>query len=140
ATVSWSDYARRGNVTFQVLPRLTTVLRYSRVEGINDYRQDGYISDRSFDLRLQILDEQGWRPAIAVGFQDVLGTGVYSGEYIVATKNITPTIRASAGLGWGVLAGKPRTVDVGDEGGTLDADNWFSASPKPFASVSWQVN
>ena len=140
ATVSWSDYARRGNVTFQVLPRLTTVLRYSRVEGINDYRQDGYISDRSFDLRLQILDEQGWRPAIAVGFQDVLGTGIYSGEYIVATKNITPTIRASAGLGWGVLAGKPRTIDVGDEGGTLDADNWFSGSPKPFASVSWQVN
>lgn len=139
ATVSWSDYARRSNVVFQVLPGLTTVLRYARVEGINDYRQDGYISDRSLDIRYQILDEQGWRPAIAVGFQDVLGTGVYSGEYIVATKTITPTIRASAGLGWGVLAGKPRTIDVNDEGGTLNADDWFSGGPKPFASVSWQA-
>lgn len=140
ATVSWSDYGRRSSVVFQALPRLTTVLRYSRVEGINDYRNDGYISDRSFDLRFQVLDEQGWRPAVAVGLQDFIGTGVYSGEYIVATKNVTPTVRVSAGLGWGTLAGKNRVIDVNDEGGTFDAGNWFSGGAKPFASVSWQVN
>lgn len=140
ATVSWSDYARRSNVVFQALPRLTTVLRYSRVEGINDYRDDGYISDRSFDLRFQIVDEQGWRPAVAVGVQDFIGTGVYSSEYIVATKNVTPTIRATLGLGWGTMAGKPRVWDSGDTGGKPNIDDWFSGSPKPFGSVSWQVN
>ena len=140
ATVSWSDYGRRSSVFFQALPRLTTVLRYSRVDGINDYRDDGYITDRSLDLRYQVLDEQGWRPAVAVGLQDFLGTGVYSGEYIVATKNVTPSVRVSAGLGWGVLAGKPRTIDIDDEGGTPNADDWFRGGAKPFASVSWQVN
>lgn len=140
ATLSWSDYARRGNVFFQALPRLTTVLRYARIDGINDYRNDGYISDRSLDLRFQVVDEQGWRPAVAVGLQDFLGTGVYSGEYIVATRNVTPTVRASVGLGWGVLAGKPRVIDVTDEGGTPNVDQWFSGGAKPFASVSWQVN
>ncbi|MDB6180076.1 YjbH domain-containing protein [Paracoccus fistulariae] len=142
ASVSWSEYGRRTNIVFQLLPRLTTVLRYSRVEGINDYRNDGYISDRSFDLRLQFLDEDqdGWRPAVAVGLQDFIGTGVYSGEYIVATKTVTPKVSVSAGLGWGVLAGKNRTIDVDDEGGTLNAGDWFSGGPKPFASVSWQVN
>lgn len=139
-TISYSDYARRTNVTFQALPGLTTVLRYARVDGINDYRNDGYISDRSFDLHYQIVDEQGWRPAVAVGLRDFLGTGVYSGEYIVASKNITPTIRASAGLGWGTLAGKNRVIDVDDEGGTPNVGDWFSGSPKPFGSVSWQVN
>ncbi|MEE2862156.1 MAG: YjbH domain-containing protein [Paracoccus sp. (in: a-proteobacteria)] len=140
ATLSWSDYARRGNVFFQALPRLTTVLRYARVDGINDYRDEGYISDRSLDVRLQVVDEQGWRPAVAVGLQDFLGTGVYSGEYIVATRNVTPAVRASLGLGWGVLAGKPRVIDVTDEGGTPNVDQWFSGGAKPFASVSWQVN
>lgn len=140
ASVSWSEYGRRGNVVFQALPGLTTVLRYSRIEGINDYRNDGYISDRSLDLRYQLVPEQGWRPAIAVGAQDVIGTGVYSGEYIVATKTLTPAIRASIGIGWGVLAGKPRVIDVNDEGGTLNAGDWFSGGAKPFASVSWQVN
>ncbi|WP_405401583.1 YjbH domain-containing protein [Paracoccus sp. Ld10] len=140
ATLSLSDYARRGNVFFQALPGLTTVLRYGRVDGIDDYRQEGFISDRSLDLRYQIVDEDGWRPAVAVGLQDFLGTGVYSGEYIVATRNVTPTVRASVGLGWGTLAGKPRIIDVGDEGGTPNVDEWFSGGAKPFASVSWQVN
>ncbi|CAM3158414.1 YjbH domain-containing protein [Paracoccus nototheniae] len=140
ATLSLSDYARRGNVFFEALPGLTAVLRYGRVDGIQDFRQEGFISDRSLDLRYQIVDEDGWRPAVAVGLQDFLGTGVYSGEYIVATRNVTPTIRASLGLGWGTLAGNPRVIDVGDEGGTPNVDDWFTGGAKPFASVSWQVN
>ena len=83
---------------------------------------------------------QGWRPAVAVGLQDFLGTGVYSGEYIVATRDITPTVRASLGLGWGSLAGRPRIIDTADLGGTVSASDWFSGDARPFASVSWQVN
>lgn len=139
ATISWSDYGRRSSVLFQALPRMTTVLRYSRVEGINDYRNEGFISDRSLDLRYQVLDEQGWRPAVAVGLQDFIGTGVYSGEYIVATKTVTPRLRVSAGLGWGVLAGNPRVIDVDDQGGKPNVDQWFTGGAKPFASVNWQA-
>ena len=141
-TISKSDYAQRNNVIFQALPRLTTALRYSKVEGINDHNDLGHIWDRSFDLRFQMLDEdaEGWRPAVAVGLQDFMGTGVYSGEYIVATKNITPRLRASVGVGWGTLAGEPRTLDTTDQGGKPKVDDWFRGSAKPFASVAWQVN
>src|SRR5690606_20702728 len=65
-TVSYTDRARRHNVVFQLHPRLTTALRYSRVEGINDHNNLGHIWDRSFDLRFQFIDEQGWRPAVSV--------------------------------------------------------------------------
>ncbi|WEF23019.1 YjbH domain-containing protein [Paracoccus sp. S3-43] len=139
ATVSWSDYSRRSSVVFQALPKLTTVLRYSRVDGITEADNDA-ITDRSLDLRYQVLEEQGWRPAVAVGLQDFLGTGVHSGEYIVATKSVTPSIRVSAGLGWGILAGKPRTIDNTGQGGEPNVDDWFRGGTKPFASVSWQVN
>ncbi|AWX92558.1 hypothetical protein DPM13_03090 [Paracoccus mutanolyticus] len=75
----------------------------------------GYVWDRSFDLRYQILDEaeSGWRPAVAIGLQDFMGTGFYSSEYIVATKTITPRLRVSAGLGWGRLAGVSEPPDTG---------------------------
>lgn len=138
ATVNYSYYGRRNTLVFQAMPRMTAALRYSRIEGID--RNRGFVWDRSFDLRYQFLDEQGWRPAVSVGLQDFMGTGHYSSEYIVATKNITPRIRASAGIGWGRLGGDPRPFESGDEGGTLNADSWFTGDAKPFGSVSWMVN
>ena len=43
--------------------------------------------DRSLDLQFQLLKEKGWQPSVALGFRDVLGTGVYSAEYLVATQD-----------------------------------------------------
>ncbi len=151
ATLSYSDLARRNTLTFQVLPRLTVALRYSRVDsqpnGAGGRRE--YIWDRSFDLRYQFLDEaeEGWRPAVAVGLQDFMGTGIYSAEYIVATKTITPRLRVSAGLGWGRLA---TTGGIGelfgnrpgpDEGlgGKPNVDQWFRGEAAPFVSATWQA-
>lgn len=138
-TVSYNSSARRHNVVFQLHPRITTALRYSRVDGIDDHNDLGYIWDRSFDIRFQVLDEAGWRPSVAIGLQDFLGTGVYSGEYIVATKTITPKIRASLGVGWGTLAGDPRVIDTRDTGGKPNADEWFSGRARAFGSVTWQA-
>lgn len=138
-TVSYTDRSRRHNIVFQLHPRLTTALRYSRVEGINDHNELGHLWDRSFDLRFQVLDEAGWRPAVAVGLQDFLGTGIYSGEYIVATKTITPKIRASLGIGWGTMAGNSRVIDITDTGGKPNVDQWFRGKARPFGSVTWQA-
>ncbi len=138
-TISATELARRNNVIFQLHPRITTGLRYSRVSGISDHNEMGHIWDRSFDIRFQALDAEGWRPAVAIGLQDFLGTGVYSGEYIVATKDLTPTLRASIGLGWGRLGGHQRPLDADDEGGSPNVKDWFSGSARPFGSLSWQA-
>ena len=138
-TVSYNQAARRHNVIFQLHPRVTTALRYARIDGIDDHNDLGHIWDRSFDVRFQFLDEEGWRPAMAIGLQDFLGTGVYSGEYIVATKTITPRIRASVGIGWGTLAGDPRVIDTRDTGGKPKLDEWFRGKARPFGSITWQA-
>lgn len=141
-TVSYNKAARRHNVIFQLHPRITTALRYSRVEGINDHNDLGHLWDRSFDIRFQVVDEQGWRPAVAIGLQDFLGTGIYSGEYIVATKTITPRLRASVGIGWGTLGGDPRIIpdnSTGETGGKPQIDEWFRGKARPFGSVTWQA-
>ena len=44
--------------------------------------------DRSFDVRLDILKENKLLPEVTLIFQDFIGTGKYSGEYLVASKSI----------------------------------------------------
>ena len=43
-------------------------------------------------------------PAVAVGIDDIIGTGVYNGEYVVASKRFG-AIDTSLGMGWGRRAG-----------------------------------
>ena len=43
-------------------------------------------------------------PAIAIGINDVAGTGLFSSEYIVASMGIG-NIDYHFGLGWGALSG-----------------------------------
>ena len=47
-------------------------------------------------MRFQLLreDEDGWRPSLALGLRDFLGTGVYSTEYLVATKTVARGLHA----------------------------------------------
>ncbi|MDS9466046.1 YjbH domain-containing protein [Paracoccus sp. MBLB3053] len=147
ATLNYSDMSRRNTLVFQAMPRLTVALRYGRFDSIAEDR--GYVWDRSFDLRYQFLDEdpQGWRPAIAIGLQDFMGTGFYSAEYIVATKTISPRLRVSAGLGWGRLAqsggiGSPfgdRPGPDAEEGGKPNVDQWFKGEMAPFVNATWQA-
>lgn len=59
--------------------------------------------DKSFDIKIRLLKERDFIPAIAIGARDLAGTGVFSSEYIVASKNFG-FIDLSLGLGWGVLS------------------------------------
>ena len=42
-------------------------------------------------------------PELAIGIRDILGTGVWGGEYLVGTKHIGPA-EISVGVGWGRFA------------------------------------
>ncbi|MFB2531535.1 YjbH domain-containing protein [Paracoccus sp. p4-l81] len=138
-TLNKTTYAQRSNLAFQILPQVTGLLRYATIPGLDPTRGRGKLYDRSFDVHYQVFGEEGWRPAVAIGLRDFMGTGVYSSEYVVATKTLAPGIKASAGIGWGRLAGNHRTANVG-QGGVPDVDNWFRGTAKPFGSISWQAS
>lgn len=82
------DESNRGAITFQLTPRLSGTFRYAGIGNFDDPNSnaDQVYYDRSFDLRFQLLTETSIRPAVAIGLQDFIGTGIYSGEYIVATQ------------------------------------------------------
>lgn len=63
-----------------------------------NFRDDG------LNLKLR-LKEEGVYPAIAIGFNDLAGTGLYSSEYIVASYGID-NIDFLFGAGWGSMNGE----------------------------------
>lgn len=96
----------RFSAGFQVLPRVNLTFRYSGIGDVGGFAEStGYATwDRSPDLSVLLWPEGDLRPAVAMGMRDILGTGVLASEYLVATKQVTPSLTLSAGLGWGRLA------------------------------------
>ncbi|MCB5199749.1 YjbH domain-containing protein [Loktanella sp. TSTF-M6] len=152
----------RSALTFQLTPRLSTSFRYNQ---LYDIRPGGsgsnravfdFVFDRSFSLHYRIMDEGRYRPAVAVGLNDFLGTGFFESEYIVASKTLTPSLRATLGLGWGrfgtqggfenplgALSGSfdargARTVS--NTGGEVDSIEWFRGDAALFGGLQYQIN
>ncbi len=108
----FGDFSRR-NFTFQILPRVSGTLRYSTIKNWGQNNDEGVydpeysLYDRSFDVSFLLLreDYDGWIPSVSLGFRDFLGTGVYSGEYLVATKTFLEDFTLTGGIGWGRFAG-----------------------------------
>lgn len=147
----------RVNLTFQGFPWLSGTFRYTGIEDLNLFGFDTYY-DRSFDVRFRLMKETQYRPAVTLGLQDFVGTGIYSAEYLVATKsfNVPPVgsaqpgkIKLTGGLGWGRFGssndigspfGKNRPSFDGGTGGELATDSWFRGPMSPFAGVEYQMN
>lgn len=145
----------RTNFTFQFSPRIAVTFRYSGIQDWNSDEFDNY-RDRSFDFRHLLVKEGRKAPAISIGLQDIAGTGIYAGEYVVATKGFAQpfrfggAVKVTAGLGWGRLGstgsiGSPFGADrpqfvPGDPGGELSVNQWFRGPVSPFGGVEWQVN
>jgi len=90
------------NFGFQILPWLEASFRYSGLRHFDPAYSVYY--DRSFAVKARLWEESAFVPAIAVGINDLVGTGVYSGEYLVASKRFG-NLDASLGIGWGRLGG-----------------------------------
>ncbi|MGZ9038744.1 MAG: YjbH domain-containing protein, partial [Burkholderiales bacterium] len=88
-----------------------------------------------------------------VGFRDVAGTGLFSGEYVVANKR-TGDFDWSLGLGWGYLAGtgrfrNPRSSSFGssfdtratalEQGGEFSWISYFRGRASLFGGVQYQT-
>lgn len=148
---------RRSTLRFQITPRLSGVFRYVNLEGYNqDVNGRDQYYDRSFDLQYLIAEEGRYMPALTVGLQDFGGTGIYSGEYLVATKTFG-RLRATGGIGWGRFGshnGFTNPLGIFGDGfkdrpegetditqtGQVDFDQWFRGDAALFGGLQYAVN
>jgi len=123
AGISLVNPFRRYYITWQIFPWLEATFRYTDFTnnpfigdtGRRDFDQGRFFKDfftfkqgntfldRGADLKLKIRDESRLWPALALGLQDSLGTGKFSGEYFVASKRFGD-FDVTLGLGWGYFA------------------------------------
>lgn len=138
----------RTTITFQVLPKVSASFRYSAINHlyVPTWTDTSYY-DRSFDIRYQILEETGNLPAVAIGLQDFIGTGLYGGEYIVASKTLGQRLHLTGGLGWGRMGSyKPlgttgnRPTELLGQGGIPTYDRWFRGDFAAFGGLAYDVS
>ncbi|MBL4601207.1 MAG: YjbH domain-containing protein [Emcibacteraceae bacterium] len=106
AGVGYIDGGQNYYATWQATPWLETTLRFSDYKESNIGINTGGI-DKGLDIKIRILEEGKYKPAIAIGLQDMLGDGLFSGEYIVASKKID-NFDLTMGFGFGNLANRTR--------------------------------
>ncbi len=132
-------------LTYQATPWLETTFRYT---GYNEF----FFYDRNYEVKFRLWEERVYIPQVAVGIRDVVGTGVESAEYLVASKSFD-NFDLTLGVGWGRLAGKgvvsnplkvissnfdSRDNDFG-KGGEVSYQQWFSGEEIGFfGGLSYQ--
>jgi hypothetical protein len=139
-------------LTFQALPWLETTFRYAVNYALPPLGQRA-LYDRSFDVKLRLFQETQYTPQIALGFQDVIGTGIYSAEYLVASKRFG-AFDVTGGMGWGRLASRAafenplvwvdksfatRPGDDGVGGTFLFSSLFHGQNVGLFGGVEWQT-
>lgn len=122
-------------------------LRYS---DINLYKYSPFKSfsgnqtykDKSFNLKIRVIEESERFPELSIGFRDIIGTGKFSGEYIVSSKRVGD-FDFTVGLGWGSFATNDglenpfininksfssRSLGYEQFGGALEYEKFFSGN------------
>ena len=98
ATTAFDGRHRQYALSYQIAPQIEGTFRYT-----------GFLADESWDrnyeVKAMLWSEGLYLPAVAVGIRDVVGTGVFGSEYLVASKGLGQ-LDVTMGVGWGRLAGK----------------------------------
>ena len=129
---STDERHKQFSITYQATPWLQGTFRYT---GFNEF----FYWDRNYEFKARLWEEELYLPQVAVGIRDLVGTGVFGSEYVVASKQFGRT-DVTLGVGWGRLAGNvgfpnpltriddrfsTRSADIG-LGGELSFGNFFS--------------
>jgi Bacterial putative lipoprotein (DUF940). len=154
-TASHTSPYTRYNVAMQPFSWFEGVYRYVNVAGVpygpESLSGDQNYKDKSIDFKLKLWDEGRWLPAVAFGARDIGGTGLFSSEYLVASKRFGD-LDASVGFATGYLGSngdfrnplrviddrfdiRPRPRGAGE----FNTQSMFRGPIGVFGGVAWQT-
>ena len=146
------------SVMFQPLDWMETGFRYTSISNrlfseFATWSGSQSYKDKSIDMKLRAWRESDYLPELAVGWRDMAGTGLFSSEYVVASKR-TGRLDWSMGMAWGYLGNRDslknplsrvfgkgldvRQNNVGD-GGSFATSSWFHGPASLFGGVEYQT-
>ena len=144
----------RLSVMFQPFDWLEGGFRYTdvsnRLYGPSIAGSQSY-KDKSFDVKFRLWPEGPYVPQVTVGLRDIGGTGLFSSEYLVASKR-WGSVDTTLGLAWGNLGSRGNVSNplasassrfnnrskgnVG-QGGTTDFGAMFAGPTALIGGVQW---
>ncbi len=130
--------------TVGLFDRLEVSGRFNEILGYKSGNTGENLKDKTFDIKLQIVKEGKYLPALAIAISDPHGTRVYAAQSIVASKQIYP-FDFTVGMGNGRLGKKqlPPTEDGWKVELFTDPKEWWKDAQLfggvQFAPADWIV-
>lgn len=149
---------RRWSMSVQPLEWLEATLRYTDTRTklySNDpaFSGDQTYKDKGLDFKFRLMQESTWVPQVSVGFRDLMGTGLFDSEYLVASKRYG-SFDFTLGMGWGNMAESgnisnpfcemsenwcQRNNSYSGNGGKFEFDSLFHGSAALFGGIEYQT-
>ncbi len=130
-------------MTASPFPWFEATYRYAEIKnllyGPSSFSGNQTAKDKGFDVKFHLIKESYLLPSVAIGLRDIAGTGKFSSEYIVASKELG-NFDVTLGMGWGNL-GQLANVsnpfsnldesfnarnNLTKQGGAFSYKDWFS--------------
>mgnify|MGYP001447010228 CR=1 FL=1 len=151
---SINDSFRRANILAQPYEWLEVSIFYADIPEMSYSASLGQsYKDKGFNTKILLKEETNFLPQIALGFSDFVGTGLFSGEYLVFSKKAS-NIDYSFGLGWGLYSNgmqvdnpfkiisdsfRGRNEEFDSTIGELDFNDYFSGDKASiFGSIKYK--
>ena len=148
----------RYSIMLQPFDWLEGGFRYNKITNIafspfESFSGDQKFLDKNIDVKLRLWKESEYIPEVAAGLNDIGGTALFAGEYLVASKRFG-NFDTSLGLGWGymgntgdfanplgVISNKFDTRPATDFGlgGELSAGTYFRGRASLFGGIQWHT-
>jgi membrane-associated phospholipid phosphatase len=116
--------------TSSILPFLQVTGRYVSINGIPGFTNVqgqygsayGRYKDKVVDAKLRLLNESEWIPEVSFGVTDLLGTELFKGQYLVASKVVGRAKNVEVSVGYGHK--RPDGVFAGIRWAPLATPGW----------------
>lgn len=157
ATFSRTSPYSRYSFMLQPFDWMEAGFRYNNLTnqkfGVSTTNTDQGFKDKNFDVKFRLTQESAHLPELSVGFRDVAGTGLFSGEYVVGSKRVG-SVDFSLGVGWGSLGAgggisnpfklvgesfERRPLATVGRGGTVDTNTFFKGPAAVFGGAQVQL-
>ncbi|PRA54289.1 MULTISPECIES: YjbH domain-containing protein [Pseudomonas] len=149
-----SPYSRY-SLSLQPFDWLEGSFRYTAITnrpyGPESLSGDQSYKDKAVDAKVRLWEESHWLPQVAMGFQDIGGTGLFSSEYFVANKRYG-NFDFSAGIAWGYMGNRGDfdnplgwiddrfdTRPASEGTGDFNSNAYFRGSPSLFGGIAYQT-
>lgn len=153
-----NDQYRRWSISIQPYDWLETTVRYTDVRtrlysNVASFSGNQTYKDKGIDFKARLWQEGMWLPQVSAGVRDIAGTGLFDGEFLVASKRWSD-FDFTLGLGWGYTGQRGnisnpfcqlsdswcvRDTSVSGRGGKFQLNKLFHGPSAIFGGVEYQT-